>query len=453
VSGALLTIPHKAEIERSVLGVLFLAPQRICEVGDLEEADFFTSIYRKVYRAILELENAGKTADVVTVQEILSHDKELEEAGGIGFLSALENDTYAKAPLGQYCASLKEATALRRVLRLCESTTAQVADGVRAAEVLDSVTADFENIRESGRALERGPVHVAIVTKELAPLLARAADGKGQMIGASTGYADIDRLTAGWQSGDYDILAARPSAGKTAMAIEFALRQLHIGNPVAFFSLEMSREAILQRMICREACVDSQRFRLGQLSRDELKRTVDAMSRIDRLPLWIDDSAGIRATTLRQRLRSLAKRHGIKFAVVDYLQLLHSPGKDRFESVTNSSIELKSAAKELGQLNAGTLLALSQLNRAGATEQPRLEHLRESGQLEQDGDVIFLLYEAEEAENGQARPTVKILDIAKQRNGPCLEVRFTFFPSIGRFELAVTAEPRDSKAIAAGERN
>jgi replicative DNA helicase len=443
VSDSLVTIPCNLEAERNILGVLLLAPERIGEAAEhLDSQDFFLPINRKVFSAILELDRAGKTVDVVMLHEVLGTDEELIGAGGAGFLAKLSDGAYKKAPLGDYARFVKDAAALRRVLALCENTATEIsdgrrADGRRAAEVLDSVAANFEALCDDNRSLERGPVHVSAVTKELAPVLERAVDGKGQMIGIPTGYPDIDRLTAGWQAGDYDILAARPSAGKTALAIEFTLRQLRIGNPVAFFSLEMARGAILQRMVCREAGVDSQRFRLGQLSRDELRRTLDVMSRIDRLPLWIDDTAGLRATDLRRRLRSLAKRHGIKFAVTDYLQLLRSPGKDRFESVTNCSIELKSTAKELGQVTGGTLLALSQLNRAGATERPRLEHLRESGQLEQDGDVIFLLSDAERTENGQIQPATKILEIAKQRNGPCQDVRFTFFPSIGRFELAV----------------
>lgn len=450
--GQLMAIPHKSEIERSVLGVLFLAPERVGEVAErLEPGDFFVSLYRKIFSTILQLDSTGKPVEVLTAHEILAGDKELQDANGVAFLSALSDGVYAKAPLGEYCRILRDASALRKVLRLCESTTAQVAEGKRSAELLDSVTAEFDAIREGGRALERGPVHVASVTKELAQILEHAADGRGQMIGTPTGYADIDRLTAGWQSGDYDILAARPSAGKTALAIEFTLRQLRAANPVAFFSLEMSRDAILVRMLCREAGVDSQRLRCGRLSREDVRRILDAASRIDKLPLWIDDSAGLRATDLRWRLRSLCKRHGIKFAVVDYLQLLRSPGKDRFELVTNSSIELKAAAKELGQANGGTLLALSQLNRAGAGEKPRLEHLRESGQLEQDGDVIFLLSDADRLENGQVQPAAKTLEIAKQRNGPCGDVRMTFLPAVGGFELAARYDRRDSRARQAND--
>jgi replicative DNA helicase len=450
-SEPLLVIPHKPEIERSLLGVLLLAPERIGEAAErLEVEDFFASLYRKIFGAILQLDGAGKPVEVFTLHEVLATDKELTDAGGIAFLSSLADGAYRKAPLEEYCRILKDTSALRRVQRLCERTTAQIAEGKRSAEVLDSITNEFDSIREGNRSVERGPVHVSTVTKELAPVLERAADGKDQMVGTPTGYTDIDQLTAGWQAGDYDILAARPSAGKTALAIEFTLRQLKAGNPVAYFSLEMTRASIYQRMLCREAGVDSQRLRCGRLSADDLKRILAAVSRVDHLPLWIDDSAGLRASDLRRRLRSLCKRHDIKFAVVDYLQLLRSPGKDRFESVTNSSIELKAAAKEIGQINGGTLLALSQLNRAGAGERPRLEHLRESGQLEQDGDVIFLLSDAEQTANGQVQPCTKILEIAKQRNGPCQDVRFTFLPAVGGFEQSANGA-WDSKARAAND--
>jgi len=331
---------------------------------------------------------------------------------------------------------VRESAVLRRLLSLCEHTREQISERKPTTELLEMVAVSFDSIRESSRSVERGPVHISAVTRELAPVLERAADGKGQMLGTPTGYHDIDRLTAGWQPSDYCILAARPSAGKTALAIEFALKQLHAGNSVAFFSLEMSRISIYQRMVCREAGVDSQRLRCGRLSASDLEKVLAAVARLDRMPLWIDDSAGLRASDLRWRLRSLSQRQKIELAVVDYLQLLRSPGKDRFEVVTNSSIELKAAAKELGQISGGTLLALSQLNRAGAGERPRLEHLRESGQLEQDGDLIFLLSDAEATDNGQVRPSTKILDIAKQRNGPCQDVRFTFLPAIGGFELS-----------------
>jgi replicative DNA helicase len=315
----LTKIPNNADVERNILGVLMLASDRIGEVAEiLEPKDFFTPLYRKLFAGILQLDAAGKPVDIFTLHELMAEDKELADAGGLAYLSGLDKLVYKKAPLGEYSRIVKEAAALRNVLALCETTRTQISEGRQPSEVIDSVAENFDAIREDSRSLERGAVHVSLVTKELALILERAAEGKGQMIGAPTGYADIDRLTAGWQSGDYNILAARPSAGKTAFSLELAIRQARAGIPVAIFSLEMSRESILQRMVCREAGVDSQRLRCGRLSSEDLKKIVVALARVDRMPLWIDDSAGLRASDLRRRLRSLTKRHGIKFAVVDY---------------------------------------------------------------------------------------------------------------------------------------
>jgi replicative DNA helicase len=449
----LIRIPHNAEVERNLLGVLVNEPERIAEAAVcLDTQDFYVALNRKIYSAILELDAAGKPVEFLTIHELLSHDRELKDAGGVAFLAKIGDGVHSLAPLAEYCRIVKDAAGQRRVLALCQNTTQRIAEGGRHAEVLEAAAADFEAIRDDNRSLERGPVHISAVTKEIGPVLERAANGGGGMIGTPTGYPDIDRFTAGWQSGDLNILGARPSVGKTALAIEFALRQLRTGNPVAFFSLEMSRESILQRMVCREAGVDSQRLRCGRLHPEDLKKILAAVARVDRMPLWIDDSAGLRASELRWRLRSLTKRHGIKFAVVDYMQLLRSPGNSRFEVVTNCSIELKSAAKELGQMNGGTLLALAQFNRDGADQRsdkeknkntvfrPRLENLRESGQIEQDGDVIFLLSDAEPMQNGQVQPCTKILEIAKQRNGPCGDIRMTFLPAVGGFEQAAFGE-------------
>jgi replicative DNA helicase len=443
-------IPCKPDLERALLGVVLLAPERVAEIADrLDPSDFFVSVHRKVYRAMLELEGSGKPIDFLTLHEILAADQEVTDAGGAGFISKLTDGCHAKAPITHYAATLKTQSMRRALQRLCESTLADTATG-NLSEVLDHVSSELETIRDGGASLNRGPVRISEAMTGLSGILERAADGRGQMIGLSTGYSDVDAKTAGWQAGDFNILAARPGQGKTAFALELAARQAKAGNAVLFFSLEMSRDALILRIACREARVDSEKVRHGMLSHDEVKCLVAAIGQIARLPIFIDDSAAIRASDLRWRLRSLAKRHNIKLCVVDYLQLLRAPGRDRFETVTNTSIELKAAAKELGQVSGGTLLALSQLNRLGATERPRLEHLRESGQIEQDADAVFLLYNGEESENGQLRPSTKVLEVAKQRNGPWGQVHFTFLPAIGAFEQTTRRDDVDWKAQAAG---
>lgn len=431
----LFEIPHNAEAERTVLGVLMTAPERVGEAAErLDAADFFVSMYRKIFSAILQLDGERRPIDAITIQEVLADDKELADAGGVAFISGLDIGVHKKAALPEYCRIIREASVQRAILKMSARTTDQIGSKAKTADVLESLESDLSEIRDGHVSSLRGAIHISEVSKELVPILERASDGEGRLMGTPTGFTDIDALTAGWIPGELVLLAARPSVGKTALAIDFSLRQLRAGNPVAFFSLEMSRASIMLRMVCREAGVDNQRLRCGQLPSSELKKIVSALARVSTMPLWIDDTAALRAAELRWRLRALSRRHDIKFAVVDYVQLLRSPGRDRFESVTNSSIELKAAAKELGQASSGTLLALAQLNRAGAGDRPRLEHLRESGQLEQDGDVVFLLSDAERTENGQVQPSIKILDIAKQRNGPCNDVRLVFLPAIGGFE-------------------
>src|SRR5262249_3998245 len=241
-------------------------------------------------------------------------------------------------------------------------------------------------------------------------------------------------VVPGWESGAMVVLAARPSEGKSALALEFARRAAVDGHPVAFFSLEMNRDSLFMRMVCRDARVSYTNFSEGRLSDDARSALMASLGRISKLPIHIDDRATVPATELRWRLRSMAQRHKIRLAVVDYMQLLRARGEDRFTQVTAISQELRAAAKELGQVSGGTLIAISQLNRLANKERPGLYHLRESGQIEQDADVVMLLSNQGDSVPGQASPSVKILDVAKQRNGPTEDIRLSYIPQFMGFE-------------------
>jgi replicative DNA helicase len=261
------------------------------------------------------------------------------------------------------------------------------------------------------------------------------------MIGTPTGFADLDDLTAGWAPSDFVIIAARPSVGKTALALEFLRRGANAGNTAAIFSLEMSRASLVLRMVCREARVDHHKMRTGFISMEEQYRLVEALARISKLPIWIDDRPGLSASDIRWRIRSLAKREQLKLVFVDYLQLITAKAENRTQEVTKISMELKVAARDLGELTGGTLIAISQLNRIAANERPRLHHLRESGQLEQDADTVILMSDAEESENGQEDPNSKLIDVAKQRNGPCGSFKLLFLPKWVGFESESVGKP------------
>jgi replicative DNA helicase len=239
-------------------------------------------------------------------------------------------------------------------------------------------------------------------------MLERVWNGHGAMLGVSTGYPALDRVVPGFESGAMIVLAARPSEGKSALALEFARRIATGGHAVAFFSLEMNRDSLFMRMACREARVPYKNFSEGKLSSEARSALMAGIGRISELPIYIDDRATIPAMELRFRLRSMAQRHKIRLAVVDYMQLLRAKGEDRFTQVTAISQELRAAAKELGQVSGGTLIAISQLNRMAQKERPGLYHLRESGQIEQDADVVMLLSsESREVVPGQANPSIK----------------------------------------------
>ncbi len=255
------------------------------------------------------------------------------------------------------------------------------------------------------------------------------------MLGHSTGFECLDELTNGFGSGELWIIAARPSVGKSALACEIALRQAKLGLPVCFFSIEMNRESVMMRLIAREAGVSFRLFRAGRLEPHEWRRITGAMASISELPIWIDDPSAPKAQELRWRIRNVAKRISAKTIFVDYLQLLHARAENKTQEVTKCSGHMKAAAKEIGQLTGGTIVLLSQLNRLAETEKPRLSHLRESGAIEQDGDVIVLMSDEDTASwaSKSSAPSTKILDVAKQRNGPKEELRVQFLPEVMGF--------------------
>lgn len=421
-------MPNCLEVELGLLGALLFAPGRISEV-DLSVDDLYGSLNRKVLGAMRELEAEGTPIDSLTLNAELAGDTELHDAGGVGWLESLTIGHYKLENIQAYCRLIKEDSAKRKLQRTATSALAAIANGEQLVDVQSNMASELESIRDGGSVGE-APVHISNMIDEFVQKL---ESGRGKMSGNPTGFEDLDKVTCGWHAGNLGVLAARPSMGKTSLACESTLRQTRAGNPVGFFSLEMTKEEILDRLVCIGAKVDSQRFRDGKSLPEELDRIYAALSRIKQMPLWISDPARMTVTELRYKIRAIAKSQKTKLVVVDYLQLLKANGKDRFEEVTNVSLELKAAARELGKISGGTLFALSQLSRAAAGETPRLEHLRESGQIEQDADVVLLLYNAEEAENGQQQPITKIVNVAKQRNGPCEPVRLMFVPNYAGF--------------------
>ena len=431
----LVEIPKNVDAERQVLcACLSDAAQRGRVFEQLRVEDFTTAAFRDVFRSMLELESANQEVSVFSLQGILATSESIKAAGGVAFLSSL----IGEKPWGSVdtqCRVIRQESIRRRVQALGDNMQGIAVD--RAKSVMDVVSESeekFSAIRDDYLSSTRSAVHVSQVAEEIQPMLERVWNGRGAMLGISTGYRALDRVVPGWEPGGMVVLAARPSEGKSALALEFTRRTAMEGNAVAFFSLEMNRDSLFMRMACRDARVSYKSFSEGKLSSEARTALMASIGKIAELPIYIDDRATVPATELRWRLRSMAQRHKIRLCVVDYMQLLRAKGDDRFTQVTAISQELRAAAKELGQVNGGTLIALSQLNRLAAKERPSLYHLRESGQIEQDADVVILLSSEGDCVPGQPSPSVKIVDIAKQRNGPTEDIRLSYIPQFMGFE-------------------
>ncbi len=452
-SDPLPIVPHNDEAERSLLGGILIAPARIGEVAErVSPDDFFHRLYKKIFETMLRLDDERRPIDAVAIADELADNQELKDAGGIAFLSALADGVYARAPLGEYCGLVKRVAQRRRLQSLVHSIGDQIADrAVGTEHLLERAESEFSALREDYVGVNQPAVHVSQVGRELEPVLDRIGAGKGVMLGTPTGFSDLDHKTCGWIPGEFVVLASRPSGGKTALGLGFTLHQARQGNAVALFSLEMSRASIVLRLACREARVSYHQICVGWLSREDTSRLFAALERVTELPIWIDDRPTMLAHELRWRLRSLARRHVVKLAVVDYLQLLRAKAENRTQEITKISIELKAAARELGEISGGTLLAVSQLSRLAANDRPQLHHLRESGQIEQDADTVLFISDEKPTALGQPNPTTKLLEVAKQRNGPTGVVRLTFLPAVMGFEPA-TSRTRESdyKMAAAG---
>jgi replicative DNA helicase len=311
------------------------------------------------------------------------------------------------------------------VLPIPESLIYTCAVGLR-----EEITA----LEDASEVSQRGMAHVAEITRELAPTLMRLSEKPGEMLGFSTGFRGLDEKTSGFPPGNLGILAARPSMGKTAFAVDIALRVAKAGNPVAVFSLETPRDMLQLRLVCRHGRIDLASLTSGSASSDTWKKLTPAIEAVSQLPIYIDDRPRPKASDLRWRIRAAAKRFNVKLAIVDYLQLATANRDTRNEEVASISGEFQAAARELGQLTRGALLVLSQLNRLADGERPRLSHLRDSGAIEQDADSVWFLCEPNSGRPGQFEPYGKELEIAKSRNGPTGSVRFDYIGQCMAFE-------------------
>jgi len=434
-------LPHNLEAERSVLGAILLDNEAFHPAIEiLDSADFFLDSHRRLFTRMIGLSEENRAIDLITLHEELDRAGELEAAGGSAYLSSLVDGVPRVSNVEHYARIVKQKALLRNLIHASDNIINQALEAQEEAdEVLDRAEQAIFSLAEE--RIKVGLLPLREIARATIPRLDELFERRQHITGLATGFTDFDNLTSGLQSADLILLAARPAMGKTALALNIAQYvATEQGKPAAVFSLEMAREALLFRLLCAEARVDSHKFRSGFLNREEMGRMTQALARLAEAPIFVDDTPGMTVLEMRAKSRRLQAEHGLALIVVDYLQLMSGRGRfeNRNQEISSISRGLKALAKEMRV----PLIAVSQLSRApeqrGGDHRPQLSDLRESGSLEQDADVVAFIFRPEmyrdpetvaEEDRGRAE-----LIIAKQRNGPTGKIHLAFLREFTRFE-------------------
>jgi replicative DNA helicase len=431
--------PHSVEAEQSTLGALMLEATAWDTVADVLTAqDFYRADHRLIFEAAAAVSEQGKPIDVLTLSEHLERHGKLEDAGGLAYLGTLARDTPSAVNLRAYAEIVRERALLRRLIEVGTgiATSAFNSEGRSARELVDDAERHVFEIAEAGAHGRSGLISVRSILPSVVDGIDRRFRSPDKITGVASGFSQIDQLTGGLQGGDLIIIAGRPSMGKTTLAVNIA-ENAAIGAavPCAIFSMEMSAEQLSLRMISSLGRINQSNLRTGRLSDEDWPRIDSAMNQLSQAPIFIDETPALTPTELRARARRLKREHKLGLVVVDYLQLMHVPGtrENRATEISEISRTLKALARELSV----PVIALSQLNRSveqRVEKRPVMSDLRESGALEQDADVIFMIYREEVYEPSTARKGIADIIIAKQRNGPTGEVQLTFLGAFTKFE-------------------
>lgn len=433
-------LPNNLDAERSVLGAILLDNNALnAAIENLRPADFFLDKHRLVYTQMIALGESQQAIDLVTLTEQLHRQGDLEASGGAPYLASLADGMPKVSNVEHYARIVKEKALLRNLIHTTHNIQQRAFEGEDDADaILDNAESSIFELAED--RVKAGLIPVKDIVRDNFERLEKIFREGKSITGIPTGYTELDKLTSGLQPSELLILAARPSQGKTALALNLTENiALRAGQPVAFFSLEMSKESLLQRLVASVAQIDAHKFRTGHLSREDWKRMTEALGTIAAAPLWIDDAGSISVLEIGAKARRLKRdKTGLALVVVDYLQLITARGRfgNRQEEVSSISRSLKGLAKELKV----PVLVLSQLTRAPERDErgPQLSDLRESGAIEQDADVVMFIYRPNFFKAG-ATPEEREeteLRLAKQRNGPTESVKFVFRSRFTRFEEA-----------------
>jgi replicative DNA helicase len=447
--------PHSPEAEQGVLGCALLSPND-CMGECIERFKHGTDVFydlrhQTIFSTLVEMYDSREAIDVITLQQRLKNKQLLEEVGGIAYLAALPDAVPSSANLSYYLDIVQEKYLLRKMIHTCTDVVGRVYDYEGEVDALmDEVERDILRISES--RVQSQTTTIKDLVKKAITTIEDFHQRQGVLTGVGTGFTDFDKMTSGLHGGEMVVIAARPSMGKTSLAMNIAeYVAIEQRLPVGVFSLEMTSESLVLRMLCSRSRVNLRNVREGFLAERDFPKLTGSAGKLANAPLFIDDSSALSILQLRAKARRMSQQYGIKLFVIDYLQLLHSTARraeNRQQEIADISSGVKSLAKELNV----PIIVLSQLNRELEREKnrkPRLSDLRESGAIEQDADVVGLLYKpssGDDEESGSAAEEDAVpvnLLIAKQRNGPTGDVNLTFLKSYTRFESAAKVSDED----------
>lgn len=433
--------PHSIEAESSVLGGLLLDNGAWDRMGDLlVDGDFYRHEHKLIYAAIGGLINASKPADVITVYEQLQNLGKADEIGGLVYLNSLAQYVPSASNIRRYAEIVRERSILRKLVSAADEIATQAFNpqGKQVDKILDEAEQKIFNIGEEGTRMKQGFQSMDALVVELLDRVTEMAENPNDITGIRTGFHDFDKMTSGLQPGDMIVLAARPSMGKTSLAINIAEHvALEEGLPVAVFSMEMGASQLAVRIVGSIGRIDQGHLRTGKLSDEEWPRLTEAIEKLRTVSLHIDETPGLSTSELRANARRLARQYGrLGLIVVDYLQLMStssSGDENRATAVGEISRGLKMLAKEL----KCPVIALSQLSRgveSRTDKRPMMSDLRESGAIEQDADIIMFIYRDDYYDKNSKEPGVAEVIISKHRNGPTGTVKLAFLKPITKFE-------------------
>jgi len=431
-------LPHSAESERAILGAIILDNGLVNQAIELlKPDDFYVRAHYHIFRAMISMSERGAEINPILLGEELRRDSALDQVGGIAFISELTYGLPHFTNVAAYAKMVRDKSMLRQLVKVANKITSE------ALEEEDEATLILDHAEQMIFALadertRQGFSHVKPVADQILEKVQELGGRGGVLTGLTTGFTELDTMTSGLQPSDLIIVAARPSMGKTSLCLTLAQNAAIQANAVVgVFSLEMSKESLVMRMLCSEGHVDAHRFRSGFLSRDEWARLAGALGTISETKIFIDDTPGISVLEMRAKARRLAaEQKRLDLIIVDYLQLMSGSSRrseSRQQEVSQISRELKGLAKELNV----PLVALSQLSRAPEARtdhRPQLADLRESGAIEQDADVVAFIYREEQYNRTEENAGVAEVIVAKQRNGPTGTVNLAFLKEFTRFE-------------------